>query len=125
MEMKGSRTGPRRKTLEGGDLGRGSGPSLVVSSPSLASSSDKALTSFSREARDSWICRSISLSLAPTWGVGEEGEGRREDELDGAAPCWPGARRGWLVKGLAHAPAQLPPAPACEPLRLAPAWRPV
>lgn len=86
------RTRPHRKTPEGGDSGR-SGRSLRVSSPSLASSSDKALTSFSREARDSWICCSISLSLAPTFGGGEGG--RREEELDGAAPHWPRAGRKW------------------------------
>lgn len=44
---------------------------LGVSLPSLASSSDKALTSFSREVRDFRICRSISPSPAPTF-CGEE-----------------------------------------------------
>lgn len=45
--------------------------SLGVSLPSLASSSDKALMSFSREARDSRMCRSTVLSRAPTFGEGD------------------------------------------------------
>lgn len=51
-----------------------------VSLPSPASSSSKAPMSFSREARDSWICRPIWLSPAPTFG-GRKGEGGRRKSL--------------------------------------------
>lgn len=78
--------------------------------------------SFSREVRDSWMCRSISPSLAPTFGREKGGE-KKEEELAGL-PAGSGARRKW-VKALAHVPAQLPPAPVCAHLRLAPAGWPV
>lgn len=44
--------------------------------------------SFSREVRDSWMCRSISPSLAPTFGRekggGKKEEGRRRKSLRGS-----------------------------------------
>lgn len=80
--------GAHREIPEGPPGPRGSGPSLGSSLPSLVSSSDKALMSFSRAVRDSWICRSIALSPAPTFR--REGGGRA-----GAAPAVPGARRQW------------------------------
>lgn len=67
----------------------GQGPGPGISSPSLASSSDKASMSFSRAVCDSWIWRSISSSLAPTFGR-KDGRGRTGEAGSArGAPCWP------------------------------------
>ena len=69
-----SRAGPHGELLR---CPRDPGPSLGAFLPSLVSSSDKALTSSTRELRDSRICCSISLSPVPTLG-----EVRMEENLE-------------------------------------------